>query len=63
VKLFRRGDYLHAEYAARNAALAARGVPQTRANTISPRLVQAGQVFYWKIDPQPTAGLGHRRRG
>lgn len=62
VKLFRRGDYLHAEYAARNAALAARGVPQTRANTISPRLVQAGQVFYWRIDPQSTAGLAPGRR-
>ncbi len=57
VRLFKRGDYLHAEYAARNAALAARGVPQTAANTVSPRLVQAGQVFYWKVQPQSTAGL------
>ncbi|HYF62776.1 MAG TPA: hypothetical protein VD886_08165, partial [Herpetosiphonaceae bacterium] len=52
--LFRRGDWLHAEYAARNAALAARGVPQTSANTIDPRLVEAGQVFYFNIHPQPT---------
>lgn len=62
VRLFKRGDYLHAEYAARNAALAARGVPRTRANTVSPKLIQAGQVFYWKVDPQSTAGLRYGRR-
>ncbi|MGY2703569.1 hypothetical protein [Nocardioides sp. HB32] len=62
VSLFRRGDYLHAEYAARNAALAARGVPQTRSNTVSPKLVQAGQIYYWKVDPQSTAGLTYGRR-
>jgi hypothetical protein len=50
--LFRDGDYLHAEYAARNAALAARGVPQTAANTVNPRLVEAGQVFYFNVHPQ-----------
>ncbi len=62
VRLFRRGDYLHAEYAARNAALAARGVPQTPANTVSPKLVQAGQIYYWTINPQSTAGLTYGRR-
>ena len=62
VALFRRGDYLHAEYAARNAALAARGVPQTSANTITPKLVQAGQVYYWRLHPQSTAGLRYGRR-
>ncbi|HEY1012450.1 MAG TPA: hypothetical protein VGE07_07060 [Herpetosiphonaceae bacterium] len=50
--LFRVGDWLHAEYAARNAAIAARGIPQTGANTIDPRLVEAGQVFYFNIRPQ-----------
>jgi len=52
VALFRAGDYLHAEYAARDAALAAKGVRKTSGNTISPRLVQAGQVFYFAIHPQ-----------
>lgn len=51
-RLFRKGDYLHAEYAARNASLAARGVPDTRARTTKPRLLQAGQVFYFKVNPQ-----------
>jgi len=57
VKLFRAGDYLHAEYAARDAALAAKGVRQTSANTIDPRLVQAGQVFYFRVHPQSTRGI------
>lgn len=51
-ELFRKGDYLHSEYAARNAALAARGVPQTAANTSAPKLVEAGQVFYFTVNPQ-----------
>ena len=51
-ELFRDGDYLHAEYAARNAALAARGIPQTKANTSDPKLVEAGQVFYFNVHPQ-----------
>ncbi|MGH3329799.1 MAG: CARDB domain-containing protein [Nocardioidaceae bacterium] len=51
-ELFRAGDYLHAEYAARNAAIAARGIPQTEANTTDPRLVEAGQVFYFNVHPQ-----------
>ena len=51
-ELFRKGDYLHAEYAARNAALAARGVPQTTANTSAPKLLEAGQVFYFTVNPQ-----------
>jgi hypothetical protein len=57
--LFAKGDYLHAEYAARNGAIAARGVPQTAANTVDPRLVEAGQVFYFNVHPQsdPTAAL------
>jgi hypothetical protein len=50
--LFGQGDYLHAEYAARNAALAARGIPQTAANTTDPRLLEAGQVFYFNVHPQ-----------
>lgn len=50
--LFKQGDYLHAEYAARNAALAARGVAQTAANTTDPRLLEAGQVYYFNIHPQ-----------
>ncbi len=50
--LFRKGDYLHSEYAARNAALAARGVPQTAANTSAPKLLEAGQVFYFTVNPQ-----------
>jgi hypothetical protein len=50
--LFRRGDYLHAEYAARNASLAARGFPQTQANTVDPRLLEAGQVYYFNVHPQ-----------
>jgi hypothetical protein len=52
--LFRSGDYLHAEYAARNAALAARGIPQTASNTANPRLLGAGQVFYFNVHPQPS---------
>jgi hypothetical protein len=52
VELFRRGDYLHAEYAARNASIAARGFPQTASNTVDPRLLQAGQVYYFNIHPQ-----------
>lgn len=51
-ELFRKGDYLHSEYAARNAALAARGVPQTTANTSAPKLLEAGQVFYFDVNPQ-----------
>ena len=51
-RLFRKGDYLHAEYAARNASLAARGVPATRKRTIQPRLLGAGQVFYFKVNKQ-----------
>ncbi|KRE41520.1 CARDB domain-containing protein [Knoellia sp. Soil729] len=51
-ELFRKGDYLHSEYAARNAALAARGVPQTAANTSAPKLLEAGQVFYFTVNPQ-----------
>ncbi len=50
--LFRKGDYLHAEYAARNAAIAARGIPQTTANTSNPKLLEAGQVFYFNVHPQ-----------
>ncbi len=53
--LFKQGDYLHAEYAARNAALAARGVPQTTANTSNPKLLEAGQVFYFNVNPQTTS--------
>lgn len=52
VELFGRGDYLHAEYAARNASLAARGIPQTPANTSDPKLVEAGQIFYFNVYPQ-----------
>lgn len=52
--LFKSGDYLHAEYAARNASLAARGIPQTAANTSDPKLLEAGQVFYFNIHPQPS---------
>ncbi len=51
-ELFRAGDYLHAEYAARNAAIAARGIPQTKANTSDPKLLEAGQVFYFDVHPQ-----------
>lgn len=51
-ELFRKGDYLHAEYAARNAALAARGVAQTQSNTSKPKLVEAGQVFFFEVNPQ-----------
>jgi hypothetical protein len=50
--LFKKGDYLHAEYAARNASLAARGVPQTPQNTSNPKLVEAGQIFYFNVNPQ-----------
>jgi len=52
--LFRAGDYLHAEYAARNASLAARGFAQTAANTSDPKLVEAGQIFYFNVHPQPS---------
>jgi len=52
--LFKSGDYLHAEYAARNAALAARGIPQKASNTSNPRLLGAGQVFYFNVHPQPS---------
>jgi hypothetical protein len=52
VTLFRRGDYLHSEYAARNASLAARGVPQTPENTSEPKLVEAGQIFYFNVHAQ-----------
>ncbi|HSE09091.1 MAG TPA: CARDB domain-containing protein [Nocardioidaceae bacterium] len=51
-ELFRNGDYLHAEYAARNAAIAARGIPQTEENTSDPKLLEAGQVFYFNVNPQ-----------
>jgi hypothetical protein len=57
VKLFKRGDYLHAEYAARNSAIASRGFAQTQARVIAPRLLQAGQVYYFKVHPQTTRGL------
>ena len=50
--LFAQGDYLHAEYAARNASLAARGFPQTQANTVNPRLLEVGQVYYFNVRPQ-----------
>ena len=50
--LFRNGDHLHAEYAARNAAIAAQGIPQTKANTSKPKLLEAGQVFYFEVNPQ-----------
>jgi hypothetical protein len=53
--LFKQGDYLHSEYAARNAALAARGIPQTSANTSNPKLLEAGQVFYFNVNPQTTS--------
>lgn len=53
-RLFKRGDYLHAEYAARNASLAARGVPATPAWTSEPKLLEAGQVYYFKVHPQAT---------
>src|SRR5262249_10789649 len=33
-------------------ALAARGFPQTAANTSNPRLLEAGQIFYFNIHPQ-----------
>ena len=52
--LFRKGDYLHAEYAARNASLAARGVPHVPARITEPRLLEAGQVFYFKVKAQAT---------
>lgn len=51
-ELFKKGDYLHAEYAARNASLAARGIPQTAANTSNPRLLEAGQIYYFNVNPQ-----------
>lgn len=51
-RLFKNGDYLHAEYAARNASIAARGVPHTPAWTSEPRLLEAGQVYYFKINAQ-----------
>jgi hypothetical protein len=50
--LFKQGDYLHAEYAARNAALAAHDIAQTTANTSNPKLLEAGQVFYFNVNPQ-----------
>jgi hypothetical protein len=53
--LFKAGDYLHAEYAARNAAIAARGIPQRGNNTSNPRLLEAGQVFYFNVHPQSAA--------
>ena len=57
VSLFRAGDYLHGEYAARNAALAAKGVVQTGANTVDPRLLGAGQVYYFNVHPQATTPI------
>ncbi len=60
VTLLRGGDNLHAEYAARNAAIAAKGVVQTAANTTDPRLLGAGQVFYFNVHPQSTLGLAKR---
>jgi hypothetical protein len=53
--LFKAGDYLHAEYAARNAAIAARGIRQKSNNTSNPRLLEAGQVFYFNVHPQSAA--------
>jgi hypothetical protein len=61
-ELFRDGDYLHAEYAARNAAIAARGIPQTPENTSAPKLVEAGQVFYFDVNPQGDGGGEVRAR-
>ena len=58
-RLFRKGDYLHAEYAARNASLAARGVPDNPARVIAPRLLEAGQVFYFKVRPQASDPIRH----
>ena len=60
-ELFRAGDYLHAEYAARNAAIAARGIPQTAANTSDPKLLEAGQVFYFDVHPQGGVAPPERR--
>jgi hypothetical protein len=60
-RLFRKGDYLHAEYAARNASLAARGVPHTKARTSEPRLVEAGQVFYFTVRPQQDKAIRYDR--
>ncbi len=60
-ELFRKGDYLHAEYAARNAAIAARGIPQTTANTSDPKLLEAGQVFYFNVNPQGGGGAGQAK--
>lgn len=51
-RLFKRGDYLHAEYAARNASIAARGVPHTSAWISEPKLLEAGQVYYFKVNAQ-----------
>jgi hypothetical protein len=59
VSLFKVGDYLHAEYAARNAAIAAKGFPPA-GRTIDPRLVGAGQIFYFNVHPQSTLGLKRR---
>jgi len=56
VSLFKAGDYLHGEYAARNAAIAAKGFPPA-GRTVDPRLVGAGQVFYFNVHPQSTLGL------
>jgi hypothetical protein len=56
VSLFKVGDYLHGEYAARNAAIAAKGFPPA-GRTVDPRLVGAGQVFYFNVHPQSTLGL------
>lgn len=51
--LFRCGDYLHAEYAARNAYLAAQGV---FGPAVAPRPLQPGERVLFRVTPQPVYG-------
>jgi hypothetical protein len=50
--LFACGDYLHAEYAARNGSLAAQGYAQTAANTVDSKLLNPGQLYFFNVHPE-----------
>jgi hypothetical protein len=56
--LFRCGDYLHAERAMRNAALAAQGV---FGPVVAPRQLKPGERVLFRVDPQPVYGPDGKR--
>jgi hypothetical protein len=57
-KLFRCGDYLHAERAMRNASLAAQGV---FGPVVQPRQLKPGEKVLFEVHPQPVYGPDGKR--